>query len=348
MTEPTDVGGWVRYAPPPQPRVWAVPPRPGVPFHQVARTAAHRWWRPVLAALALVGGGLVVAITLTIISMIITVIATGKVPHGEGGKTFANPTADMAINLLMLALLLPVALLVAWGVERRRPGTLASVTGRLRVRWLLVCCGVTLPVMALSYAGSILAGEIAGDPPEYGHWVGWSAFLAPALVIVLLVPFQSAAEEFVFRGWILQAVGSCTLQDSTRPLGRALSKVFRTPWPGIVTGSILFMFAHGYRGWGLLDIFAFGAIAAWLAVRTGGLEASIALHVFNNLVAFLPMAAAGQLDIEQGDIPWPYVVADVLSILLYAAVITWLARRRRIAAVTPEHPTTAAPPAALG
>lgn len=153
-------------------------------------------------------------------------------------------------------------------------------------------------------------------------------------MIVLLVPFQAAAEEYVFRGWMLQAVGACTLENAKRRVGRALSVVFRTPWPGIVVGSALFTSGHGYTGWGILDIFAFGAIAAWLAVRTGGLESSIALHVLNNLMAFLLPAAVGELDIEQGGVPWQVVVADIVPMVLYAAAVVWLARRMRVQTVT--------------
>jgi membrane protease YdiL (CAAX protease family) len=112
------------------------------------------------------------------------------------------------------------------------------------------------------------------------------------------------------------------------------SAVFRTPWPGIVVGSALFTAGHGYTSWGILDIFLFGAIAAWLAVRTGGLESGIALHVFNNLMAFLLPAAVGKLDMEQGSVPWQVVLADVVPMVLYALAVVWLARRMRVQKVT--------------
>ncbi|WP_372510438.1 CPBP family glutamic-type intramembrane protease [Actinomadura madurae] len=84
----------------------------------------------------------------------------------------------------------------------------------------------------------------------------------------------------------------------------------------------------------MLDIFAFGAIAAWLVVRTGGLEAGIALHVFNNLMAFLFPAAVGELDIEQGSVPWQVVVADIVPMVLFAAAVVWLARRMKVRTLT--------------
>ncbi|NED53962.1 CPBP family intramembrane metalloprotease, partial [Micromonospora aurantiaca] len=98
-----------------------------------------------------------------------------------------------------------------------------------------------------SYGTSVVAA-IAMDDRSGGdeHWVGWGRFLAPAIVIILLVPFQSAAEEYVFRGWLLQAVGACTLENARSRVGRVFGAVFRTPWPGIVLGSALFTAGHGY------------------------------------------------------------------------------------------------------
>jgi membrane protease YdiL (CAAX protease family) len=315
-----------------------VPPPEGRPYHQAARDEAHRWWRPLLGSVVLLVGGLGLAIPLMVVGVIINAAVTGELSDPtvtDTGSVFGNDTADLAFNLGSLALFLPVALGAAWLVQRRRPGTLSSVAGRLRWRWMLVCCGLAIAFCVVSYGTSVVAA-IAMDDRSGGdeHWVGWGRFLAPAIVIILLVPFQSAAEEYVFRGWLLQAVGACTLENARSRVGRAFSAVFRTPWPGIVLGSALFTAGHGYTSWGILDIFLFGAIAAWLAVRTGGLESGIALHVFNNLMAFLLPAAVGKLDIEQGSVPWQAVAADVVPMALYAAAVVLLARRMRVQRTT--------------
>ncbi|WP_131732998.1 CPBP family intramembrane glutamic endopeptidase [Actinomadura formosensis] len=319
----------------------------GRPFHQVARNEAHRWWRPLVGSLAILVIGMGLAILLMLVGAIVQAVVTGDAPDTGTGvdSIFGNKTADLAFNLGSLALFLPVALGVAWLVQRRRPGTLSSVEGRLRWRWMLVCSGLAVLFCVVSYGTSIVAA-LALDEQSSGaeHWVGWGRFLAPAIVIVLLVPFQAAAEEYVFRGWLLQAVGACTLENARGRVGRAFSTVFRTPWPGIVVGSALFTAGHGYTSWGILDIFLFGAIAAWLAVRTGGLESSIALHVFNNLMAFLLPAAVGKLDMEQGSVPWQAVAADVIPMLLYALAVVWLARRMRLRNVTAGHDAPAEAP----
>lgn len=332
---------------PPVKRARTVEPPKGRPFHQVARNEAHRWWRPLVGSLAIVVIGVGLAVLVMLVGTIVRAVVTGDAPDTgtDVDSVFGNKTADLAFDLGSLALFLPVALGVAWLVQRRGPGTLSSVEGRLRWRWLLVCSGLAVLFCVVSYGTSVVAALALDEQPSGDeHWVGWGRFLAPAIVIILLVPFQAAAEEYVFRGWLLQAVGACTLENARGRAGRAFSAVFRTPWPGIVVGSALFTAGHGYTSWGILDIFLFGAIAAWLAVRTGGLESGIALHVFNNLMAFLLPAAVGELDMEQGSVPWQAVVADVIPMLLYALAVGWLARRMRLRNVTAGHDAPAEAP----
>ena len=108
-----------------------------------------------------------------------------------------------------------------------------------------------------------------------------------ALVILLLVPFQAAAEEYVFRGILMQSLGAWV---RWAPLA-------------IVLPTVLFAFGHIYDIWGLLDVAAFGLAAAWITWRTGGLEAGIVMHTVNNVVLFL-LLASGVLGRDRGHPGW--------------------------------------------
>src|SRR5690606_30694143 len=95
-------------------------------------------------------------------------------------------------------------------------------------------------------------------------------YLVVLALILLLVPFQAAAEEYVFRGVVVQAIGAWV---RWLPVGALVS-------------TAVFAALHIYDVWGLVDVAVF-AIAAVIATwRTGGLEAAIALHAVNNVVAF--------------------------------------------------------------
>ena len=103
--------------------------------------------------------------------------------------------------------------------------------------------------------------------------------VAIAVVILFTTPLQAVGEEYVFRGYLMQALGS----------------LFGT-WVAVIAPALLFALAHGLQNFPLFfDRFAFGLVAGYLVVRTGGLEAGIALHVLNNYVAFgfaLPSATS--------------------------------------------------------
>src|SRR5690606_27199945 len=123
--------------------------------------------------------------------------------------TFADPVTGLALTLGAIAIAIPVVYCAAALVQRRPPGTLSSVAGRLRWRWLLTCVPVAFGAGVLGNVTlAVVYGVTGADSAGVFGWVGWEAFLPGLLVTLLLVPFQAAAEEYVFRGWVLQAFGA--------------------------------------------------------------------------------------------------------------------------------------------
>jgi membrane protease YdiL (CAAX protease family) len=321
---------------------WAVPAVPGTAFHRLARTPLHRWWRPLVGTVFAVAVGLVALLTVMLGATAISAsIGDDPLANMRDNRIFDSPAVDLAVQLLSLAVLTPVVLLAAWVVQRRPAGSLSSVTGRLRGRWLLVCAGLAIVACLASYTVSWATFAVTGSADsETGAWAGWAAFLPPALMIALLVPLQAAAEEYVFRGWLLQAIASCTLETRTGRIGRAASVVLRTPWPAIVISALVFTAGHAYRSWALVDVFLFGIVAGWLAVRTGGLEASIGLHMLNNLVAFMLPVATGRLGdaLRTTGAPWQGIVGTVAQLGVFALLVSLSFRKRGLDRVSPAVP----------
>ena len=316
---------------PQQRQSWVTDAPADLPYHRMARTVTYRWWRPIVGTLFLCAAVLAVIIGIGIIGYLIYAVNhDGRLPVSGNGDIFpGNPTAELAFELVMLAALTPAVLLSAW-VVRRRPGALSSVAGRLRWRWLGTCCLLSIGFLVVSYGWGLAVEEMfSGQKVDLlPAWKGWHQFIAPAIVIVVLVPFQATAEEYLFRGWLIQAIGSLA-PDSwlRRRLGRWIAV-----WPALAVSAVVFMLGHGYTGWARLDVFLFGLLAGWLAVRTGGLEAGIALHAFNNLYAFLLPAAAGQLvdAMNQGGSPWWAMLSDLVPLVLYAGAVLLMARARKL------------------
>jgi membrane protease YdiL (CAAX protease family) len=172
-----------------------------------------------------------------------------------------------------------------------------------------VMFGTASALLTWTEPGESLSGDV--------NFPGWTMFLGTMAMLLVLVPLQASAEEYVFRGWMLQAVGA----------------FMRNPWPAILFQAVLFAAAHGWgTAWGFGGLVVTGTIAGVLAIRTGGLEAYIALHTMNNLVAFGLAAASGSLDDDStaADMPWQLTIAAVLMDLLFAAAVLYLARRRKL------------------
>ncbi len=237
----------------------------------------------------------------------------GGYPEDRDGLADFGPVANTAVDLLLIASVIPFVLLAAGWIGRRPAGTASSVAGGLRWRWLGLCVLVALPVLALSFGVVLL---LPGQDVAPSGWARPEAFLPAMAMLVVLVPLQSAAEEYVFRGWLLQSVGA----------------FFRSPWCAVAPQAVLFAAAHGWGTlWGFAELVVFGLLAGGLTVRTGGLEAAIGLHAVNNLLAFgLSAAAVDGLSSEEtaADATLPIVVIDLAGVALYTVAVLWFARRR--------------------
>jgi membrane protease YdiL (CAAX protease family) len=301
---------------------WLRPVPPGRPFHQLDRTDVHRWWRPALGLVLMLvlAVGVTVVFVVWLVVMVWTLTGDWLEFAGTGDALFVNGMANLFALLGSLAVLLPVVWFVTLVINRRWIGTLASVEGHIRWRWLLLCLVPAAAYMGLAIAASYGLDAVWPASDDGGTWPGWHAFWPPLLMIVLLVPFQAAAEEFIFRGWLLQAIGSWTFE--TR--GGVLANVFGTAWPAIMLSALPFVAGHTYTDWGILDIGVFAVVTGWVTVKTGGLEAAIALHVVNNITGMTFSAAEGDLSLAEGSVPFPDVASDVVSFVLWALAVVWI------------------------
>lgn len=304
-----------------------------LPYHRMARyTGHHRWWRPVLGLLLLLTG---LAVAFLVIDAVVHAagpaagmreLPDGSMRLGERGAT--------AMGLLFIASLLPLVLLAVRWPGRRPAGTVSSVTGRLRWRWLGWCLAAAVPAVAVLALVVVLVpfDDTSGVAAEPDQWVGWSSFAVSMTVVALCVPFQAAAEEYVFRGWMMQAVGG----------------FLRSPWFAVVPQAVLFAAAHGWGTvWGFADLCVFGLVTGCLTVRTGGLEAAIALHVLNNLLGYgLAATVVGGLTGAEtaADSPVLLAVVDMAVIVLHGALVLWLARRHRPQRISASAPRPVAMP----
>jgi membrane protease YdiL (CAAX protease family) len=242
------------------------PPQDGVTplllpreYQHMLRGPRHAWWRPPLTML----------VALLLLAVLIGLGVLLSFLFGVGEQVGAAMSADaldvpgfLLLNLL-LASLIPICILATRIVHRPGPGVMSSVAGGFRWGWFLRCCWVLAPLFVLYIALDLLL-----DPPTDGRPAQWGLLL---LVVAASTPAQAAGEEYLFRGLILQNIGVCFQNARFALIVATLFSV------------VIFVAAHGSADlWIAIDL-GFGAAACcFLAWRTGGLEAPIALHAINN------------------------------------------------------------------
>ncbi len=219
--------------------------------------------------------------------------------------------AGLAANGVAIAALLMCCWLLMTLFHRAPFGQLSSVDQHLRRGYLVVCLGIAVVVVL---GGTLLVGGLQGQPLQFAPQEGWWGFV---IVVAIVTPWQSAAEEYLFRGYLLQAVTGVTTN----------------PWIGATASSLLFASIHGAQNTALfLDRFAFGMLASTLAILTGGLEAGIAAHVINNVgaytIAALTSSVAG-LRVTQ-EVTWADALTNIIIFAIFALVATAVRRLLRL------------------
>ena len=308
---------------------WGPPPRPPalplepVRYSQLLRGPRHRWWKPLLTML--LAGAIFLGLSLvTFVPPLVVGLVTGRsdlVGYVLGTLTDVDdlsPVGFVALNL-SLVILIPTVMFSVWAVHGVRPRFSTSVTGGIRWVWMRRCLLVVVPVWVAYVGLTLLVDQPSG--PRAEHWV------ALLVIVVLMTPFQAAGEEYFFRGWIMQVLGSW----------------FRRPVVGLVVttvvSSVAFAAVHGSPDVWILGSIACLAVAGCLATwRTGGLEAAIAMHAVNNLLAFFTAIMLGGWDDA-------FIGADTegtflqfaLSVVVHGlalALIWWQARKAGVEYLT--------------
>jgi len=303
------------------------PPGPdapeGLPYHLIQLSGRPGWWRQAVGILSMIAWLALFAALLVSIPFAIWYAVRGD-DVADAISALAdsgNPTpTSLAYIDLVLTTLIPVAILLSWVLHRVRPKWLLSVAGRIRWRWLLACLGAAVvALIATVVVGAVMPQQC--DDTSGQAYLTHTA-VAYLVVIVVLTPFQAAGEEFMFRGYLTQCLG-------------ALS---RQVWVPVVLTGLVFGLFHGL-GQPLpvfLSRFAFGLVAGYLVIRTGGLEAGIAMHTLNNWLSLALAAIYDQMGASLNPTcnSWWSLPVTLTQSLVYLGLVLVICRRMGIAATT--------------
>lgn len=121
------------------------------------------------------------------------------------------------------------------------------------------------------------------------------------IICLILVPLQCIAEELVFRGLVMQTLGSW----------------LKIPVVAIILQAIIFAAVHGYNSFGIIEVGISGIIFGFFAWKTNGIEVSSALHTANNLSISL-FVMFGIQSTTSSPILSDVVIAIIFQIVLFA------------------------------
>ena len=237
-----------------------------VPEHEYPtyprRFLSYRWFKPILVALiffALYMGASV------------AMVVAGAIQQGgienimdiAGGYDNMDVASipGILLNLGSLAIVIPILALAALIVRDRpfssyssaRGGWDWGVFGRMMLLALLVCGVPNLIWLLLDHG------------PLDNHFTVFTF-----LLLTVMGPLQCIAEEYLFRGLVMQTFGGW----------------FRIPVIAVIGQALIFMSMHPYNLTGRLTILATGCMMGLMAWITRGIEASSAIHIVNNMIAF--------------------------------------------------------------
>jgi len=144
------------------------------------------------------------------------------------------------------------------------------LTAARRFRWRLLLVGLALSCVAV--VPLALAGRPAGGGmPMMGIAPNAAGRVVYAIAAVLLIP-SAAAEELMFRGWLMRQLGAFTRRPGVLVFGTAIA----------------FSAAHfDFSPDAFLTRVIMGAGFAYMTLRLGGLELSTGAHAANNILFIL-------------------------------------------------------------
>ena len=265
----------------------------------------YRWFKPILVFLL----GFVFLFVFSFALLGVAAAAAGSIDFiANMGFSYDDMDAYTApgalVNLGSVAIMLAALALAALIVRDRPYSSYSSSRGGWNWGAFAKCL-----LVAFAVVGIPLVVQTIFFPLESGD--GIIRFTAPGLVLcILLVPLQCIAEEYVFRGWLMQTIGAWT----------------KLPVLAVLVQSLAFAAMHPYNLIGVVAIFINGLAWGIIAWQTKGLEASSAVHIANNMVAFLTTGFG--IEALSSEVDLIALVLDIVVTGAYLAVILYINHTR--------------------
>jgi membrane protease YdiL (CAAX protease family) len=192
------------------------------------------------------------------------------------GGIFLPYETGLSENFILMLMLIPfvVGMITIWLlIEKIHKRTFSiTVNGRGSIRWNHVVTGFLVWFLLMS---AYLGISYTADPDSFVMQFDGGKFIALLIITLLVIPFQTTFEEFVFRGYLAQGIAAWT----------------KNRWLVICIPGLLFGLMHcqnteiSEHGFWITmpQYIIFGLFFGLIAVLDDGIELSIGMHTANNI-----------------------------------------------------------------
>lgn len=234
-----------------------------------------------------------------------------------GRSVFATLAAVGSITTL-----LPALWVVVYFLHKRSIFSLIAPNHRINWRYWQIAA------MIVALIG-ILDMILIFSTTEVTQQLAIMRWIPLAIAAAILVFFQTAAEELIFRGYLQQQ----------------LAARFQSRWVWLILPSLLFGSLHwnpttfGNNAWLVMVVATLiGLIAGDMTARLGNLSAALGLHFANNILVFIFLNVPGQssgvaLYLHEVNAKSPEMavgmgISIVLMIIIYSVFLMIMRQRR--------------------
>ena len=232
----------------------------------------NNWWRYVLAVLLILCMWQILG-ALPSVFLIVWNMSKNLSAAVSTGLPGMDPLVSFGV-LMLASVFFVLGMYLAMRFIHRRPFR-TIITPARSIAWGRLFQGFGAWFVL---AGLMSVLEALLYPGRYVWTLDLKRFIPFVFLALILVPIQTSAEEFFFRGYILQGVGLRV----------------RNIWILTIVSGVLFMVPHLLNpeasvNYALMGVYYFsmGAFLAYITLRDGRLELALGVHAANNLFSTL-------------------------------------------------------------
>ncbi|MDD4819669.1 MAG: CPBP family intramembrane metalloprotease [Flavobacteriales bacterium] len=247
------------------------------------------------------------------------VLEVAKVGAEIDNTALSTPSDNIGLGLMLLSFAIGLAAFFLFAKVIQNKTAVDVTTGRSKFDWGRFFFGVAIWGVLLIVVSAV---EIGLDE-DVVYSFDFSKFLPLLIVSLIMFPFQTAFEEVIFRGYLMQGT----------------ARLFRYRYVPLIITSVLFGLMHGANpevdSYGmdvaLPQYILMGLIMGYVAVKDGGIELAWGMHFINNLLSSLIVTADGEVFKTAAvftDMTPTQTHMDTLAILVAGVVFIMVCNRK--------------------